>query len=284
MQLGGWEAPMAVVPYSLMQSVLTDSPTSLILELTSNKKMNTQCLVRSNTRQKGTNTVPSPPPSLQSTDGSFIDAINNVRRRSIASITSSTSRQSATTTTYEHDGEGTSNISGGNDSDDDSIVEDGQMAISEPPTTANAPYRDIWYQYYAVPLPLVDPIIATAPTRQRLLRAVASEEVLTTHEPKTHQLSLDTATLPSGPDRLFLLRDDESKYLGKVITNTPNKDYVAANTISRAKQWRYSSCHHSYARQQMDVSGGLYQEYLQNRKRGIPKLLLDWPLHWVVDE
>ncbi|ORZ23014.1 hypothetical protein BCR42DRAFT_403782 [Absidia repens] len=296
--LEGWEKPTAIVPYSLMPSVLTDSPTSLLLELTSNKKMNTQGLVRSNTRSQKNNPDSSSSPlstSPPNADNVIMDAINNIRRRSISSAISSISRKSGKCITEDDDDTiSQSNDDDGDDNDDDEV---GYVPAIDMETINDARYRDIWFQYYAVPIPLVDPVISTAPIRRPGMRpgTLPTLNRLTTSKLVTNLKDddLDNAGGTSTSNSLYLLRGygnsgiypaNKHQCMGKVITDMPNMEYDVENTIRKATQWRYRSCHHSYAIQQVDVSSSIYQEYLQHRKPGIPKLLLDWPRHWVLKD
>ncbi|CAO3597336.1 unnamed protein product [Absidia cylindrospora] len=292
--LQGWEKPTAIVPYSLMPSVLTDSPTSLLLELTSNKKMNTQGLVRSNTRSQKTNPDSSSSPlstSPPNTDNVIMDAINSVRRRSISSTISSISRKSGKCMTADDD----DTIGQNDDDDDDDDGDDdiGYIPAIDTEAIDDTRYRDIWFQYYAVPIPLVDPIISTAPIRRPGMRpaTLSAASKLTTSKlvMNLNDDDLDKMQGTSASNHMYLLRgygnpSNKHQCMGKVIPGMPNMEYDVENTIRRATQWRYSSCHHSYAIQQVDVSSSIYQEYLQHKKRGIPKLLLDWPLHWVLND
>ncbi|KAI8097554.1 uncharacterized protein BX664DRAFT_326676 [Halteromyces radiatus] len=279
-KLDNWnQHPTAVVSYRLMQSTLTDSPTSLFLELTSNKKMNTEGLVRSNTKTE--THVKSTTPT--SSDNVFKELISDIRRMSISSSISTTSKK---TTTDE------GNII---NSDDDEEEEDDQYKMD---VGLGTPYGDIWYQYYAVPKPLIDPIISTAPIRRhKLLRnrkttatssSSSSLDAIHVDQKNNHHESQSIFTTHDSK-RLYLLRGDNSgkygtNWLGKVISDVPNMELRADNTINKAKQWRYNPSKHRYAILQQQASIGVYNEYIRYKKRGIPKLLLDWPAHWVLNE
>ncbi|ORX62053.1 hypothetical protein DM01DRAFT_1392176 [Hesseltinella vesiculosa] len=240
----GFSKPKPVVPYCMFPPQLSDSTTSMYLSLTSSKNIDLCSLAFSTYKE-----------SLYQPASSSIH-----RRRSFGSAFSTLS----STTAY---------------SDDDTTLQ--RWASDDHGFMENAydVYKNgyvLWFQYYAVPRPIIDPFIATAPTQQLPLRSSEtqwpSKEVLDKFEPCSNN-----AVLLRGYGRTSDI-DRQRHY--RTLADAPNRQLTVERTLKAASDWQYSSCHHVYALEQQKEMIALHDASTANSP--LPKLVLVWPVHWVV--